>query len=212
MRRPPARSPGPCTCSAATPVCNVACTPSWAPWPAARPPGFADLPRLPYTRAVISEAVRLYPPAWVIGRTLRSGLVIGSWHAPAGSTVAVSPLLLHHDPRWFRDPPRSTPAGGSTTAARTYRGTPTCPSAPGRGPAPASSSRGRRRPRCWPSSPAGGTWRPTPGTPSSRVTGSRCGPATASRSASARPPARGPDRPRSPVSRHNWRHPGRCAP
>jgi cytochrome P450 len=85
-------------------VCNVACTPSWAPWPAARPPGFADLPRLPYTRAVISEAVRLYPPAWVIGRTLRSGLVIGSWHAPAGSTVAVSPLLLHHDPRWFRDP------------------------------------------------------------------------------------------------------------
>jgi cytochrome P450 len=69
-----------------------------------RLPGFADLPALPYTRAVISEAIRLYPPAWLIGRTTTTDLDLGGWHLPAGSIAAISPLLLHHDPRWFPDP------------------------------------------------------------------------------------------------------------
>jgi cytochrome P450 len=38
------------------------------------PPAFAQLPALPYTRAVVSEAVRLYPPAWIIGRPLAADL------------------------------------------------------------------------------------------------------------------------------------------
>ena len=69
-----------------------------------RLPGFADLPALAYTRAVISEAIRLYPPAWLIGRTTTTDLDLGGWQLPAGSVAAVSPLLLHHDPRWFADP------------------------------------------------------------------------------------------------------------
>jgi pentalenene oxygenase len=67
-------------------------------------PSYADLPSLPYTRAVISEAMRLYPPAWIIGRTTTAGLRLAGLQVPAGSLVAVSPLLLHHDQRWFADP------------------------------------------------------------------------------------------------------------
>jgi cytochrome P450 len=69
-----------------------------------RPPEAGDLPSLTYTRAVISEAIRRYPPAWIIGRTLTADLELAGWRLPAGSIAAVSPLLLHHDPRWFPDP------------------------------------------------------------------------------------------------------------
>lgn len=68
------------------------------------PPCGKYLPALRYTRAVVSEAIRLYPPAWIIGRTVTADLELGGWHLPAGSVAAVSPLLLHHDPRWFGDP------------------------------------------------------------------------------------------------------------
>jgi cytochrome P450 len=74
-----------------------------------RAPTFADLPALTYTRAVISEAIRLYPPAWLIGRTTTKDLRLGGWSVPAGSIVAVSPWLLHRDPRWFDQPDRFTP-------------------------------------------------------------------------------------------------------
>lgn len=63
-----------------------------------------DLPKLTYTRAVVTEAVRRCPPVWMIGRTLSADLDVGGWRAPAGSIVAISPLLLHHDPRWFPEP------------------------------------------------------------------------------------------------------------
>jgi cytochrome P450 len=69
-----------------------------------RAPEAGDLPTLTYARAVISEAIRLYPPAWIIGRTLCADLELGGWRLPAGSIAAVSPLLLHHDPRWYPDP------------------------------------------------------------------------------------------------------------
>ncbi|BEP14444.1 cytochrome P450 [Acidothermaceae bacterium B102] len=69
-----------------------------------RTPAFADVPALTYARAVISEAMRLYPPAWIVGRTLTADLTLAGYDLPAGSLAAVSPLLLHHDPRWFPDP------------------------------------------------------------------------------------------------------------
>lgn len=74
-----------------------------------RPPTMDDLPRLTYTRAVVSEAIRLYPPAWVMGRTITQDADFGPWHVPAGSTVAASPLLMQHDARWFPDPERFDP-------------------------------------------------------------------------------------------------------
>jgi cytochrome P450 len=69
----------------------------------------AILPNLPYTRAVITEAIRLYPPAWIIGRTVTAELQLGGWHLPPGSVAAVSPLLLHRDPRWYPVPDRFDP-------------------------------------------------------------------------------------------------------
>ena len=58
---------------------------------------------LPYTRAVISESMRMYPPAWLLGRTTTTELEIAGRTVPPGSIVAISPLLLHHDERWFPD-------------------------------------------------------------------------------------------------------------
>jgi cytochrome P450 len=71
---------------------------------AGRPPEAGDLPSLSYTRAVISEGMRCYPPAWIIGRELTADLELAGWRLPAGSVAAVSPLLLHHDPRWWPEP------------------------------------------------------------------------------------------------------------
>jgi cytochrome P450 len=80
-----------------------------------RPPTAADLPRLPLTDAVLHEAIRLYPPAWAMGRTALEAHAAGGFDVPAGTTVVVSPWLLHHDPRWFPDPlafrPDRWPAG-----------------------------------------------------------------------------------------------------
>jgi cytochrome P450 len=69
----------------------------------------ATVPALRYTRAVITEAIRLYPPAWIIGRSVTADLCLGGWHLPPGSVAAVSPLLLHRDPRWYPDPDRFDP-------------------------------------------------------------------------------------------------------
>jgi cytochrome P450 len=72
-------------------------------------PTFATLALWPYTRAVITESMRLYPPAWLLGRTLQAPVQFDAWRAPAGTIVAVSPLLLHHDARWFPEPDRFDP-------------------------------------------------------------------------------------------------------
>ena len=71
--------------------------------------GAVNLPALRYTRAVIAEAIRLYPPAWIIGRTVTADLRLSDWHLPPGSVAAVSPLLLHRDPRWYPDPDQFDP-------------------------------------------------------------------------------------------------------
>ena len=67
-------------------------------------PKFAELPSLAYTRAIVSEAMRLYPPAWMMGRTIHEPLEFGGWHAPAGAVMLASQLVMHRDPRWFPEP------------------------------------------------------------------------------------------------------------
>jgi cytochrome P450 len=69
-----------------------------------RPPEIEDLPNLPYTQAVVSESIRLRPPAWAIGRTALADVRANEFRIPAGSIVVVSPWLLHHDPRWWPEP------------------------------------------------------------------------------------------------------------
>jgi unspecific monooxygenase len=61
----------------------------------------AALPRLPYTRAVVNEVLRLYPPAFTIVRMARAADRVGDVEIPAGATVMVSPWVLHrHRALW----------------------------------------------------------------------------------------------------------------
>jgi cytochrome P450 len=71
---------------------------------AGREPTVADLPRLPYVRQVFSEALRLYPPAWMMTRRTVHDYTIGRYTLPAGTFIVISPYVTHHDPRFFPDP------------------------------------------------------------------------------------------------------------
>jgi cytochrome P450 len=71
---------------------------------AGRTPSFGDLPQLRYTESVFSEALRLYPPAWGIGRRALEDYRVGDFLIPARSVVLTSPYAVHRDPRWFADP------------------------------------------------------------------------------------------------------------
>jgi cytochrome P450 len=69
-----------------------------------RLPGMDDMIRLPYTRMVVQESMRLYPPAYVMDRELMEPLTVGGVTIPKGKTCFVSPWVLHHDPRFFPEP------------------------------------------------------------------------------------------------------------
>ena len=72
-------------------------------------PTAEDLPRLPYTEKVMKEAMRLYPPAYVILRLALEPLEIGGYELPAGSSVGISPWVTHHDARYFPEPENFAP-------------------------------------------------------------------------------------------------------
>jgi cytochrome P450 len=65
-----------------------------------RTPTVEDLPLLPYTRAVVDESLRLYPPAWVITRRAIAADQIGPYTLPAGSLVITSPYVVHRQGLW----------------------------------------------------------------------------------------------------------------
>jgi len=69
-----------------------------------RPATAGDLPALGTARRILTEAMRLRPPAWVIARTAALDLEIGGTHIPRGATVLISQYLLHRDPRFYKDP------------------------------------------------------------------------------------------------------------
>jgi cytochrome P450 len=68
-----------------------------------RPVTPADAERLPYTRAVIQEALRLYPPAWIMVREAIRPVTFGAHTWPAGTQVIVSQWVTHRDRRFFGD-------------------------------------------------------------------------------------------------------------
>lgn len=71
---------------------------------AGRTPGIDDLPALPYTEQVIKEAMRLYPPAYLLARRARCDTEIGGYKVPAGSEVVIWIYMTHHDARWYPNP------------------------------------------------------------------------------------------------------------
>jgi cytochrome P450 len=80
-----------------------------APDGAARAPAFDDLVRLPHTRQVLSEAMRLFPPAYAIGRLCLEPTTLGGYRVERGWGVLTSPWLAHHDARYWPEPERFLP-------------------------------------------------------------------------------------------------------
>lgn len=76
---------------------------------AGRAPGAADVPNLRYTRMIIDETLRLYPPAWITNREAVAEDVVCGYRIPAGAVVAVSPYVIHHSAAWWPDPDRFDP-------------------------------------------------------------------------------------------------------
>jgi cytochrome P450 len=71
---------------------------------AGRVPALEDLPALPYTRQVIEEAMRLYPPAWGNGRQAVAEDTIDGFRIPAGTLVGFSPYVTHRHPALWENP------------------------------------------------------------------------------------------------------------
>lgn len=74
-----------------------------------RSPTAADQADLRYTEAVVQEALRLYPPAYVIGREAVTDCVIGGYPVPARTTLFMSPWVLQRDSRYFERPEEFIP-------------------------------------------------------------------------------------------------------
>ena len=72
-------------------------------------PAAERLEQLPYTRAVLAEAMRLYPPVWILARRTRTGSTIGSHEVPSGSVIFASQWVVHRDERFFAEPRRFAP-------------------------------------------------------------------------------------------------------
>jgi cytochrome P450 len=74
-----------------------------------RAPGFDDVPRLHYVEMVFAESMRLYPPAWAMGRYARNDFRLGEFSLPAKTTVLISQFITQRDARFFPDPLRFDP-------------------------------------------------------------------------------------------------------
>ena len=74
-----------------------------------RAPVFEDLHRLRYTSMVLQEAMRLYPPVWILTRRSVGEDEVGGYHVPAGADVLISPYTMHRNPRFWTDPNRFDP-------------------------------------------------------------------------------------------------------
>ncbi|MEU9045017.1 MULTISPECIES: cytochrome P450 [unclassified Kitasatospora] len=81
-----------------------------------RPARHEDLPALPLTARIVSETLRLYPPVWILSRTVTADTRLGGHHVPAGATVLFSPYLLHRRADVFTCPDRFDPDRWLTTA------------------------------------------------------------------------------------------------
>jgi cytochrome P450 len=68
-----------------------------------RVPTLDDLPRLSYTNSILSESMRLYPPAWAIARMAIEDHELAGYPVPKGTGIAALPWVVHRDPRWYEN-------------------------------------------------------------------------------------------------------------
>lgn len=69
-----------------------------------RTPAYSDLENLVYARMVFEETMRLYPPAWILGRRSLADDRLGSYLIPANSIIAISPYTIHRHPDYWEEP------------------------------------------------------------------------------------------------------------
>ena len=74
-----------------------------------RPAAGGDLPQLKYVDAVVRETMRLYPPAFAIGREVAIPFELGGYPLPKGAQLTLSPYVVHRDARFFPEPDRFLP-------------------------------------------------------------------------------------------------------
>jgi cytochrome P450 len=74
-----------------------------------RPPKHEDIAKLPYTRMVIEEAMRLYPPAHTLSRAAMGADEVLGKRIPKGATILIVPWLLHRNPKLWENPERFDP-------------------------------------------------------------------------------------------------------
>jgi cytochrome P450 len=74
-----------------------------------RLPTLADYPALRYTEQVFAESMRLYPPAWAMGRMSTREVHLGPYNIPAGAHVFFSQYIMSRTPEYFPDPLRFDP-------------------------------------------------------------------------------------------------------
>jgi cytochrome P450 len=85
-----------------------------------RAPTLADLSRLTFTKMVIKESMRLFPPIWIIERRVIQDDVVGGFHLPAGSAVVISPYALHRHPGFWDAPEKFNPRRFTNPTPRSY--------------------------------------------------------------------------------------------
>ena len=74
-----------------------------------RPPAYSDLESLHYTGQVLNEAMRLFPPAWILGRRALGEDEIGGYYVAPGTTIAICLYTLHRHPAFWEQPDRFDP-------------------------------------------------------------------------------------------------------
>lgn len=74
-----------------------------------RAPALEDIPQLRYVEMVLAESMRLYPPAWVLGRMALEPHEVAGYTVPVGAVVVMSQFVMHRDARFFPDPERMDP-------------------------------------------------------------------------------------------------------
>jgi cytochrome P450 len=74
-----------------------------------RAPSVEDMPRLVYIGHILSESMRLYPPAWGMARLVKEPVEVAGYKLEPGNGVAFAQWIVHRDPRWFDEPEKFLP-------------------------------------------------------------------------------------------------------
>jgi cyclooctatin synthase len=109
---------------------------------------YETVSRLPFTRAVITETLRLYSPVWILPRRALVDVELDGYLLPAGGRMFFSPYALNRDARLHRDPDRFDPDRWGADTVGAICGQRSSRSARASGTASARASRGRSRSCC----------------------------------------------------------------